>query len=90
MKTKKSLAREVRQESDFSERRRVEGGFVPFNPYFVCNTSDCVTVRPVRGHLTPKMNIAFFKTAKNCLGDLIPTQHATWDMQYATSDTAVH
>ncbi len=28
--------------------------------YFVCNTSHCVTVRPVRGHLAPKMNIAFF------------------------------
>ncbi len=32
----------------------------PFNPYFVCNTFNCVTVRPVRCHLTPKMNIAFF------------------------------
>ncbi len=31
-----------------------------FNPYFVYNTSYCVTVRPVRCHLTPKMNIAFF------------------------------
>ncbi len=39
---------------------RVERGFAPFNPYFVCNASNCVTVRPVRGHLTPKMNIAFF------------------------------
>ncbi len=39
---------------------RVEGGKVPFNPYVVCNTSNCVTVRPVRGHLTPKMNITFF------------------------------
>ncbi len=39
---------------------RVEGGFAPFNPYFVCNKSNCVTVRPVRGHLTPKMNIPFF------------------------------
>ncbi len=38
---------------------RVEGDFAPFNSYFVCNTSNCVTVRPVRGHLTPKMNIAF-------------------------------
>ncbi len=33
---------------------------VPFNPYFVCNTSNCVTVRPVRDHFTLKMNIAFF------------------------------
>ncbi len=32
----------------------------PFNTYFVCNTSNCVTVRPVRDHLTPKMNIDFF------------------------------
>ncbi len=39
---------------------RVEGGKAPFNPYFVCNTSNCVTVQPARGHLTPKMNIAFF------------------------------
>ncbi len=38
----------------------VEGGFALFNPYFVCNTSNCVTVRPVKGHLTQKMNIAFF------------------------------
>ncbi len=44
---KESLAQEVRQ-------------IAFFNPYFVCNTSNCVTVRPVRGHLTPKMNIAFF------------------------------
>ncbi len=39
---------------------RVEGGVDTFNPYFVCNTSNCVTGRPVRGYLTPKMNIAFF------------------------------
>ncbi len=32
----------------------------PFNSYFVGKTSNCVTVRPVMGHLTPKMNIAFF------------------------------
>ncbi len=57
---KKSLAQEVRQKSDISERRGVEGDFANFNPYFVCNTSNCVTVRSVRGHLTPKMNIAFF------------------------------
>ncbi len=30
-----------------------------FRNDFICNTSNCVTVRPVRGHLTPKMNIAF-------------------------------
>ncbi len=30
------------------------------DPYFVCNMSNCVTVRPVMGHLTPKINIAFF------------------------------
>ncbi len=36
---KKSLAQEVRQKSDISEHRRVEGMFVPFNPYFVCNTA---------------------------------------------------
>ncbi len=40
--------------------RNVEVGVEGGNPYFVCNTSNCVTVRPVRGHLTPKMNIAFF------------------------------
>ncbi len=57
---KKSLAQEVRQKSDISERRRVEGGEALFNPYFLCNKSNCVLVRPVRGHLTPKMNIAFF------------------------------
>ncbi len=39
---------------------RGEGDFAPFNHYFVCNTSNCVTVRPVRGHLTSKINIAFF------------------------------
>ncbi len=39
---------------------RVERGFAPFNPHFVCNTSNCVTVRSGRGHLTPKMNVAFF------------------------------
>ncbi len=39
---KKSLTQEARQKSDISD---------------VCNTSNCVTVRPVRGHLTPKMNI---------------------------------
>ncbi len=39
---------------------RVEGSEAPFNLYFVCNTSNCVTVRPVRGHVAPKMNIAFF------------------------------
>ncbi len=54
--TKKSLAQEVRPKSDISERRSKH----PFNPYFVCNTSNCATVRPVSGHLTPKMNIAFF------------------------------
>ncbi len=37
-KTKKSLAQEVRQKRDISEVR-VEGRFVPFNPYFVCNTA---------------------------------------------------
>ncbi len=57
MYKKKSLAQEVRQKTDISERR---SNFAPFNPYFACNTSNCVTVRPVRGHLTPKMNIAFF------------------------------
>ncbi len=52
-KSKKSLAQEVCQKSNISER-------APFNPYFVCNTFNCVTVPPVRGHLTPKMNITFF------------------------------
>ncbi len=33
---KKSLAQEVRQKSDISERRRNKG-WAPFNPYFVCN-----------------------------------------------------
>ncbi len=47
------------QKNDISERRSNKG-WVPFNPYFVCNTSNCVTVRPVKDHLTPKMNIAFF------------------------------
>ncbi len=51
---KKSLAQEVSQKRDISER------FAPFNLYFVCNTSNCVTVRPVKGHLTPKINIAYF------------------------------
>ncbi len=32
-------------------------GLCPFNPYFLCNT---VTVRPLSGHLTPKMKITFF------------------------------
>ncbi len=45
-KIKKSLAQEVRQKRDFWN--------------VVCNTSNCITVRLVRGHLTPKMNIAFF------------------------------
>ncbi len=39
---------------------KVEGDEAPFNPYFVCNTSNCVTVRPDRGHLTLRINIAFF------------------------------
>ncbi len=30
------------------------------NLYFACNTSNCVTVRPVRDHLTPKVNITCF------------------------------
>ncbi len=41
-------------------RKCVRRGIFPSNPYFVCNTSNCVTVRLVRGNLTPKMNIAFF------------------------------
>ncbi len=44
----------------FLKPQENEGGEAPFNTYFVCNTSDRVTVRPVRGHLTPKMNIDFF------------------------------
>ncbi len=43
----------MRQKSDISERRSK-------NFYFVCNTSNRVTVRPVMGHLAPKMNIPFF------------------------------
>ncbi len=54
---KEILAQEMRQKSDISERG---SKVAPFNPYFVCNTFNCVTVRPVRGHLTPKMIIAFF------------------------------
>ncbi len=54
---KKYLAQGVRQKRDISERRRVEGGKAPFNPYL---TRPTVTVRPARGRLTPKMNIAFF------------------------------
>ncbi len=51
---KKFLAQEVRhQKRDILKRRRV-------NPYFVCITSNQITVGPVRGHLTPKMNIIFF------------------------------
>ncbi len=55
---KKSLAQEVRQKSDISERRRVR----PLQPLlclqhvqlcYYCYLSG-------RGHLTPKMNIAFF------------------------------
>ncbi len=30
------------------------------NVDFLCNTSNCVTVRLLRSHLSPKMNIAFF------------------------------
>ncbi len=61
MQRKKSVAQEVRQKKIFRNIEvRVEGDIDPFNPYFVCNASNCVTVRPVRGHLTPKMNIAFF------------------------------
>ncbi len=44
---KKSLAQEVRQKRDMSDR-------------CVCKMSNCVTVRPVRVHLTPKLYIAFF------------------------------
>ncbi len=47
------MAQEVRQKRNISERRSKDS-------YFVCNTSDCVTVRPVRGYRTPNMNIAFF------------------------------
>ncbi len=58
---KKNLWRRkcVRREIFRTVEVRVEGGFSLFNPYFVCNTFNCVTVRPVRGHLTPKMNTAF-------------------------------
>ncbi len=42
----KSMAQEGRQKRDISKRRS--------------NTSNCVTVRPVRDHLTPKMNITLF------------------------------
>ncbi len=45
----------VRREIFRNVEVRVEGG-----AYFIYNTSSCVTVRPVRGLLTPKMNIAFF------------------------------
>ncbi len=55
---KKSLAQEVRQKRDISEH--TSKGWRVLNPYFVCNTSNYVTVRRVRGHLTQKMNIAFF------------------------------
>ncbi len=44
-KKKKSLAQKVRQKSDISDRRRVEGGDTS-------NCVTCVTVRLVRGHLT--------------------------------------
>ncbi len=47
VRPKTSREQEVGQKSDISD-------------HFVCNTLNCVTVRPVRGHLTPKMNIAFF------------------------------
>ncbi len=42
----------MHQKRDISELRHLQP--------LLCNTSDCVTVRPVRGHLVPKMNIAFF------------------------------
>ncbi len=40
-KKKKSLAQEVRQKSYIfrNVEVKVEGRFVPFNPYFVCNTA---------------------------------------------------
>ncbi len=59
---KKNLWRRkcVRREIFRNVEVRIEGGLAPFNPYFVCNTSNYVTVRPVRGHVIPKMNIAFF------------------------------
>ncbi len=53
--SKKSLGQEMRQKRDISERRsKGRRGRI------VCNTSNCVNVQSVRGHLTPKMNIAFF------------------------------
>ncbi len=50
-KFKKSLAQEVRQKSDISERS------------LLCLQHDYwVTVRPVKGQLTTKMNITFVST----------------------------
>ncbi len=59
---KKNLWRRkcVRRAIFWTVEVKVEGDEDPFNPYFVCNTSNCVTVRPIRSQLTPKMNIAFF------------------------------
>ncbi len=52
---KKSLAQEVRQNRDISERRsKVEGGELYFQH------GRWVDVRPVRSHLTPKINITFY------------------------------
>ncbi len=53
---KKSLAQEVRQKNDISERR---SKVRPLQPLLCLQHGHWVTVRPVRGHLTPKINITF-------------------------------
>ncbi len=58
--TQKMMSRSEINGKNVWRRKCVKRPIAPFNPYFVCNTSNCITVRPVRGHLTPKMNIIFF------------------------------
>ncbi len=59
---KKSLSQEVRQKSDISEHRSKGLG-----ASLLCLQQGCwVTVRPVRGHPTPKMNITFFLSQIRC------------------------
>ncbi len=52
---KKSMAQEVRQRSHIPERRSSSPPST-----LTLRHSRWVIVRPVRGHLTPKMNITFF------------------------------
>ncbi len=61
---KKSLAQEVRQKSDISDRRRTKGWrkVCLFQSLLCLQYGHWITVRPVWDHVTRKINITFFIT----------------------------